>query len=113
MNLKEDYPDEQNPENVCYQYYKEWNLEHEFEKLRPKKLNNYQTKLLNLFYKCRMYADDSKSIPLPVLKEISNCDFCEQDIAEYIITGVDGKFLEMCSEKIKRDLENLKNKGRQ
>lgn len=113
MHLKEDYPDDENAEAKCFQFYADFNLLHEFEAMRPKPLNSYQNKLLNLFYKCRAYSEDSKSIPFNIIKHFCNCDFCEPDIAEYIVCGLDNQFLKMCSDKIKRDLENLKNKGRQ
>ena len=113
MHLKEDYPDSECPENECFKIYSDWGLPEEFYKMRPKQLNTYQSKLLNLFYKCRVYSEELKSIPFNTIKEFSNCDFCEADIAEYIICGIDNQFLKMCSDKIKRDLENIKNKGRQ
>lgn len=113
MQLKEDYPDLDDPEYQCFKDYKSWGLEHEFLEMRPKPLTDYQNNVLHLFYKCRVYSDESKSIPLEVLNKFSNCDFCEPDICQFIISGIDSKFLKMCSDKIKRDLDAIKSKGRQ
>lgn len=115
MQLREDYPEESDPEAKALQDYEAFGEKYvaEFKAMRPKKLNEYQQNILNLFYKCRSYSDENKTIPFKIIKLFSDCNFCEKDIAEYIINGIDNEFLKLCSDKIKRDLENLKNKGRQ
>lgn len=111
MQLREDFPDSANPEAECEAIYISWKKQDEFEKMRPARLNNYQNKLLAIFYKCRKYADEMRSIPLEILKEFSSCNFCEQDICQFIVSGIDDHFLTLCGAKMKRDIENMKSKG--
>jgi hypothetical protein len=111
MSLREDYPDEADPEEACRRNYLAWKRLSEFEKLRPKKLDGYQSQLLSLFYKCRRYAEEMKPIPRRIVQELSDCGLCDSDIAEFIINGLDSEFLSICSAKVKRDIDSLKSKG--
>lgn len=111
MSLREDYPDSPDPEEACRQNYIAFKMPHEFERMRPKPLDLYQSQLLTLFYKCRRYAEEMKPIPRQIVKELSDCSLCDSDIAEFIITGLDSEFLSICAAKVKRDMDSLKSKG--
>jgi hypothetical protein len=111
MSLREDYPDEADPEEACRRSYQAWRRLDEFDAMRPKQLDHYQRQMLAKFYKCREYSEEMKPIPRDILAEVSDSNLCDPDICEFIIKGLDSEFLAICSAKVKRDIENLKSKG--
>lgn len=113
MKLKEDYPDEPDPESKAAADYSAFGAKYvaEFEAMRPKRLSEYQQRFLSLFYKCRKYAEELKPIPLTVVTRYTKCDFAEPDVCRFIIEGIDGKFLEICADKVRRDTEKMKRGG--
>lgn len=114
MKLKEDYPDEADPEAKAAADYGAFGPKYaaEFEAMRPKRLSEYQQRFLSLFYKCRKYAEEMKPIPIAVLTRYTKCDFAEPDVCRFIIEGVDSKFLEICGDKMRRDIDKMKKGGK-
>lgn len=111
MSLRDDYPDEADPEEACRRNYQAWRKLDEFDAMRPRQLDQYQRRMLSLFYKCREHAEEMKRIPRDVLEEFADSNLCDPDICQLIIEGLDSEFLSICSAKVKRDIENLKSKG--
>ena len=68
--------------------------------------------MLSIFYKCRGYSEEMKSIPTDVLKEQCKSTKSDDDIVKFIVKGLDAHFLKACSDKVKRDLEKSKSKAK-
>lgn len=68
--------------------------------------------MLSIFYKCRGYSEEMKSIPSAVLKEYCKSSKSDDDIVMFIVKGLDSQFLKACSDKVKRDLEKSKSKAK-
>lgn len=112
MTLKQDYPNEDNPEAKVYKDYKAWGMLDELERMKPEPLDDRQDSLLQLFYKCRQYSKPMETIPIEIAERFSNnCEF-ESDLAMFIINKLDSEYLKICYEKEQRDIENIKNNGK-
>jgi hypothetical protein len=82
----------------------------DFYSQKPKELNDYQKEMLSIFYKCRSYSEEMKTIPSEALKEHCKSTKSDDDIVKFIVKGLDSHFLKACSDKVKRDLEKSKSK---
>lgn len=82
----------------------------DFYRQKPKELTEYQKEMLSIFYKCRGYSEEMKSIASEVLRENCKSSKSDDDIVRFIVKGLDSHFLKACSDKVKRDLEKTKSK---
>ena len=69
--------------------------------------------MLSIFYKCRGYSEEMKSIPSAVLNDNCKSSKSDDDVVKYIVKGLDSHYLKACSDKVKRDLEKSKAKVKQ
>lgn len=109
--LREDYPNEKDPEAKLYKDYKAWGQLAELEAMKPEPLDDRQQSILQLFYKCRQYSKDMERIPYEIINDLSENTKFEKDLLNIIIQDLDYEYLTLCNEKQKRDLENIKNNG--